>query len=88
MQSLIKKRFCRNRTRNWENKNNVLLVLHRGMIAQEKDWIRNNYCSACLFVDEKNVKVALCCTNKKTPEKVNEVEECLNGEISSRKNKF
>ena len=37
-------------------KHNVLSVMCRGMMAQGKEWIRNNYGTTCLFIDEKSCK--------------------------------
>ena len=77
-----KRKVFRNRTKNWENKNNVLLIMHVSMMSQVKNWVRNNYGTMCLFVDKIENE------QTKNTWKVNEVEECLIEEISSRKNKI
>ena len=48
---------------------NVLAVMHRGVTGHGKDWSRNNYGTACLFMDEKLHESSVALSNQETPEK-------------------
>ena len=47
--------------------------MHVGMIAQGKDWIRNNHGTVCLLMDEKEHESSIMLNEQKTPEKVKDV---------------
>ena len=61
--------------------------MHRSMTIQGKDWIRNDYGTAFFLIEEKEHGSSVMLHEQQTPEKVKDVEEFLNDEISSRKNK-
>ena len=44
--------------------------MHRGVIAQVNDWIRKNYGTTCLFVDEREHESSVMLHEQKTPEKL------------------
>ena len=70
-----------------KNKQNMLALMHVGIMVQMKDWKRNNYGSTCLFVDEIVCESSVVLHEQETPGKAKDVEECLNCEISGKKTK-
>ena len=49
-----------------KNKDNSLIVMHRGIIAKGKDRIRNIYGTAYLFIDEKEHESSVVFHEKNT----------------------
>ena len=52
-----------------KNNNNVLVVMHKNMEAQGRDWIRNNYGNAFLLIEEKEHESSVTLCKQKMPEK-------------------
>ena len=70
-----------------KNINNVLVIMQKRMVPDGKDWIRNNYGTTCLSVNDIECKSSVMLHKQHMPEKVQNVEEHLNETISNQKKK-
>ena len=52
------------------NTNNMLVIMHKSMVPDGKDWIRNNYGATCLSVNDVEQKNSVMLHEQHTPEKV------------------
>ena len=63
----------------------MLVVIHRGMPAQGKEWIRKNYVTTCALIEEKTCESGVTLNKQETPQKAKYAEDYLNCESHSRK---
>ena len=70
-----------------KNTNNVLVIMHESMATEGKDWIRNNYGTTFLCVNDVEYENSVVLLEQHMRDKVQDVEECLNETISNQKKK-
>ena len=57
-----------------KNEDNVLLVMHRVMMSYGKEWKRQNYCTKCMLIGDKENEISVMLNREEMPQKVKDVE--------------
>ena len=62
-----------------KNEDNVLLVMHRGMMTHRKEWIRK-IMKKCVLIGEKAYESSVTLNREETPQKAKDAEDCASRE--------